>query len=387
MNPGGTVYFPGGAPIAAGSARPPPGPRGQRSRRVGSTRARVPRRPGRGGDRRHGPMHGRRARRAATSRARDGRNGSRAPIATTPVAVRLGDPAADARAVVARRGSAQSWRQARVALYATCIAAIGRHARSALADPTGTSIVSAADADGNVVVVVHSNSFPRFGSGIVVPAFDLVLANRAGRGFTPEPGHPNFPTAGRRPATTLHAWAVAGIDGRAALHRRDAGRRQPDAVERPDASSGSRRASRSRRSRCLSRSGSGCPTTTACGSRPASTPRRGRVAACVAPAVRSMHHRWGCKSAQQVVRIPRRREPVGGRSRPADGQGSPSACELLLDTSTGVMLGCRVRQNPQQRQRRQRRQQPTVGRRPTTSPREADQRTCWRAPMPIWTDR
>ncbi len=85
--------------------------------------------------------------------------------------------------------------------------------RSSLADPSGTSMVSAADAEGNVVVVVHSNSFPRFGSGIVVSGYDLVLANRAGRGFTPEPGDPNFPTAGRRPATTLHAWAVAGVDG------------------------------------------------------------------------------------------------------------------------------------------------------------------------------
>jgi gamma-glutamyltranspeptidase/glutathione hydrolase len=71
-------------------------------------------------------------------------------------------------------------------------------------------MVSAADRDGNVVVVVHSNSYPRFGSGIIVDEFDLTLANRAGRGFTPEPGHPNFPVAGRRPATTLHAWAISG---------------------------------------------------------------------------------------------------------------------------------------------------------------------------------
>lgn len=82
--------------------------------------------------------------------------------------------------------------------------------RATLADPSGTSMVSAADRDGTAVVVVHSNSFPRFGSGIVVPEYDLVLANRAGRGFTPEPGHPNYPRDGRRPATTLHAWAVAG---------------------------------------------------------------------------------------------------------------------------------------------------------------------------------
>lgn len=86
--------------------------------------------------------------------------------------------------------------------------------RSTLSDPSGTSMVSAADALGNVVVLVHSNSFPRFGSGIIVPEFSLALANRAGRGFTPEVGHPNFPLAGRRPATTLHAWAVAGPNGR-----------------------------------------------------------------------------------------------------------------------------------------------------------------------------
>jgi gamma-glutamyltranspeptidase/glutathione hydrolase len=86
--------------------------------------------------------------------------------------------------------------------------------RSTLADPSGTSMVSAADTDGNVVVVVHSNSYPRFGSGIVVPGYDVTLANRAGRGFTAEAGHPNFPVAGRRPATTLHAWAVASADGR-----------------------------------------------------------------------------------------------------------------------------------------------------------------------------
>jgi len=96
--------------------------------------------------------------------------------------------------------------------YAGVLAAIARRRRE-LADPSGTSMVSAGDRDGNVVVVVHSNSFPRFGSGIVVREYDLPLANRAGRGFTPEPGHPNFPVRGRRPATTLHAWAVADAGG------------------------------------------------------------------------------------------------------------------------------------------------------------------------------
>lgn len=79
--------------------------------------------------------------------------------------------------------------------------------------PTGTSMVSAADADGNAVVVVHSNSFPRFGSGLVVDGYDLILNNRAGRGFVAEPGHPGSPVAGRRPPTTLHAWAAGEASG------------------------------------------------------------------------------------------------------------------------------------------------------------------------------
>ncbi|MGA1051442.1 MAG: gamma-glutamyltransferase [Ilumatobacteraceae bacterium] len=81
--------------------------------------------------------------------------------------------------------------------------------RHDLTDPSGTSIVSAVDRDGTMVVVIHSHSYPQFGSGLVVEEYDLVLANRAGRGFTAEPGHPNFPVPGRRPATTLHAWALA----------------------------------------------------------------------------------------------------------------------------------------------------------------------------------
>lgn len=86
--------------------------------------------------------------------------------------------------------------------------------RATLADPSGTSMVSAVDDEGTLVTLVHSNSFPRYGSGLVVSEFDLILANRAGRGFSSEMGHPNFPVAGRRPATTLHAWAVRTPNGR-----------------------------------------------------------------------------------------------------------------------------------------------------------------------------
>jgi len=81
-----------------------------------------------------------------------------------------------------------------------------------LADPSGTSMVSAVDGDGTMVCIVHSNSYPRFGSGLIVGEYDLILSNRAGRGYSSEPGHPNFPVAGRRPATTLHAWAVRDRD-------------------------------------------------------------------------------------------------------------------------------------------------------------------------------
>lgn len=108
------------------------------------------------------------------------------------------------------------WRTSHQAtLLNAVVAAAGARART-LADPleaAGTSMVSAADADGNAVCVVHSNSYPRFGSGLVVAAWDLVLANRAGRGFSAEPGHPNFPHPGRRPATTLHAWAAGPAGG------------------------------------------------------------------------------------------------------------------------------------------------------------------------------
>lgn len=100
-----------------------------------------------------------------------------------------------------------------VALWGATQEAIARR-RQTLGDvrDEGTSMVSAVDADGTVVVIVHSNSYPRFGSGLVVHDYDLILNNRAGRGFSGEEGHPNFPVAGRRPATTLMAWAAGPID-------------------------------------------------------------------------------------------------------------------------------------------------------------------------------
>ncbi|MDF1749137.1 MAG: gamma-glutamyltransferase, partial [Alphaproteobacteria bacterium] len=50
--------------------------------------------------------------------------------------------------------------------------------------------------------------FPRYGAGVVVPEFDLVLNNRPGRGFGNEvgPDHWNTPSTLSIPATTLNAW-------------------------------------------------------------------------------------------------------------------------------------------------------------------------------------
>ncbi|MEP7202792.1 MAG: gamma-glutamyltransferase [Ilumatobacteraceae bacterium] len=186
--------------------------------------------------------------------------------------------------------------------------------RSTLADPSGTSMVSAADVEGNVVVIVHSNSFPRFGSGIVVPGYDLVLANRAGRGFTPEPGHINFPAAGRRPATTLHAWAVAGIDG----HPRFMGATPGGANQMPWNTQTLARIAR----------GETDPGVLVASPiwewLPADDGLR-IEAGFDADDVESLRGsvnrvidapRWGCKSAQQVVRIPRGPEPWVGAADP-----------------------------------------------------------------------
>ena len=87
--------------------------------------------------------------------------------------------------------------------------AAGRDARD-----QGTSLVSAADDEGNAVVIVHSNSFPRFGSGIVL-SNGLVLNNRPGRGFDLQApaGSANAPAPGKMPPTTLHAWALEDANG------------------------------------------------------------------------------------------------------------------------------------------------------------------------------
>lgn len=79
----------------------------------------------------------------------------------------------------------------------------------------GTSVVSAVDGEGNRVVLVHSNSYPRYGSGVIVPEFDLILNNRPGRGFAVDGAtdHWNAPSPLSIPSTTLNAWHL--FDGQA----------------------------------------------------------------------------------------------------------------------------------------------------------------------------
>ncbi|CAN5124646.1 gamma-glutamyltransferase family protein [soil metagenome] len=100
--------------------------------------------------------------------------------------------------------------------YRAALAAIATR-RDTLGDPSGTSMVTVMDSVGTMVLIVHSNSFPRFGSGLILSEYDMILANRAGRGFNAVEGHPNFPLPGKRPASTLHAWAARLRDGRRML--------------------------------------------------------------------------------------------------------------------------------------------------------------------------
>lgn len=91
----------------------------------------------------------------------------------------------------------------------------------------GTSVVAAGDHEGRGVVVVHSNSFPNFGSCVVLEDYDLVLNNRPGRGFdlNAEKDHPNAPAPGRVPVTTLHAWQL-DFDGKSLLGATSGGANQ-----------------------------------------------------------------------------------------------------------------------------------------------------------------
>ena len=95
-----------------------------------------------------------------------------------------------------------------------------------------TSYFAVADGDGNAISFIHSLS-NAFGSCVVAGETGITLNNRAGRGFSLDPEHPNVHRAG--PAHDAHAERLHGLPRRRAVaRRRHAGRRPADAVEHAD---------------------------------------------------------------------------------------------------------------------------------------------------------
>jgi gamma-glutamyltranspeptidase/glutathione hydrolase len=84
----------------------------------------------------------------------------------------------------------------------------GWPAGAALPEHSGdTSYFCVADGDGNAVSFIHSLS-NSFGSAVVAGATGITLNNRAGRGFSLDPQHPNVFAPGRRTMHTLNAYMV-----------------------------------------------------------------------------------------------------------------------------------------------------------------------------------
>src|SRR5262249_61407923 len=98
-----------------------------------------------------------------------------------------------------------------------------RQAEAALiAEHSGdTSYFAVADGNGNAVSFIHSLS-NSFGSAVVAGDTGVTFNNRAGRGFSIDPAHPNVIAPGRRTMHTLNAylicrdgqpWLVGGTPG------------------------------------------------------------------------------------------------------------------------------------------------------------------------------
>ena len=68
-----------------------------------------------------------------------------------------------------------------------------------------TTYFCVADGDGNAVSWIHSLS-NGFGSGVVAPGTGVLFNNRAGRGFSLEPDHPNVIEPGKRTMHTLNCY-------------------------------------------------------------------------------------------------------------------------------------------------------------------------------------
>jgi gamma-glutamyltranspeptidase / glutathione hydrolase len=75
-----------------------------------------------------------------------------------------------------------------------------------------TTYLCTVDEAGNAVSLIHSLS-AGFGSGCLVDGTGIILNNRAGRGFSLQPGHPNILAPGKRTMHTLQCYAVTRGDG------------------------------------------------------------------------------------------------------------------------------------------------------------------------------
>lgn len=84
----------------------------------------------------------------------------------------------------------------------------GQPVGALVAEQSGdTSYFAVVDGDGNAISFIHSLS-ASFGSAVVAGETGITLNNRAGRGFSLEPGHPNELAPGRRTMHTLNAYLV-----------------------------------------------------------------------------------------------------------------------------------------------------------------------------------
>ena len=78
-----------------------------------------------------------------------------------------------------------------------------------------TTYFCVADGEGNAVSWIHSLS-NGFGSGVVAPGTGVLFNNRAGRGFSLEPDHPNVIAPGKRTMHTLNCYLTT-VGGEVAI--------------------------------------------------------------------------------------------------------------------------------------------------------------------------
>ena len=114
-----------------------------------------------------------------------------------PAFVRLAARDAASRKRTPRAAARRSIRRARA----------GPTARSSPEHSGDTSYFAVADGDGNALSFIHSLS-NAFGSCVVAGETGITLNNRAGRGFSLDPDHPNVIAPGRRTMHTLNAYMV-----------------------------------------------------------------------------------------------------------------------------------------------------------------------------------